>query len=138
MPPHLHPKSAATSTLFAGTLAASFIVVGIPHIFPCPRPRKGYADTEIVLNKDGKPVRRLKRPSKDLEGQEVLPQVGPQQTNGLRSLQEEAELFRQLEQEAKLLEKNKRECPVPKPTGVIGRLFGFQNSSGAASNAEPS
>src|ERR1700761_7663650 len=60
MPPHLHPRSTATSTLFAGTLLASFIVVGIPHVFPCPRPRTGYAaDTgQIQFDEDGKPIRR--------------------------------------------------------------------------------
>ena len=46
MPPHLHPRSSATTTLFASTLAASFIIVGIPHVFPCPAPRKGYLDAE--------------------------------------------------------------------------------------------
>ncbi|ERF72686.1 hypothetical protein EPUS_07479 [Endocarpon pusillum Z07020] len=55
MPPHLHPRSSATTTLFASTLAASFIIVGIPHIFPCPAPRKGY------LDEDGKVVGKRRR-----------------------------------------------------------------------------
>ncbi|KAF7512163.1 hypothetical protein GJ744_002325 [Endocarpon pusillum] len=55
MPPHLHPRSSATTTLFASTLAASFIIVGIPHIFPCPAPRKGY------LDEDGKVVAKRRR-----------------------------------------------------------------------------
>jgi cytochrome c oxidase assembly factor 2 len=40
-------------------------------------------------------------------------------------LGDEAALFRQF-QEAKILEKEARECPVPKPGGVLGRLLGFQ------------
>lgn len=55
MPPHLHPRSSATTTLFASTLAASFIIVGVPHIFPCPAPRKSYLDSE------GNPVRTRRR-----------------------------------------------------------------------------
>lgn len=47
-------------------------------------------------------------------------------TKSSRSLQDEAELFRQLQQEAEILEKQARECPVPKPTGWIGRVLGFE------------
>lgn len=41
-------------------------------------------------------------------------------------LGDEAALFRQFQEEAKILEKEARECPVPKPGGVLGRLLGFQ------------
>jgi cytochrome c oxidase assembly factor 2 len=51
-PPHLHPRSSATSTLFGVTLLASFIVVGIPHVFPCPRPRTTRLDPNTALNHD--------------------------------------------------------------------------------------
>src|SRR5271156_5612917 len=61
MPPPLHPRSTATSTLFAGTLLASFTVVAIPHLFPCPRPRRAYADTERQLDSEGRPAVRRKR-----------------------------------------------------------------------------
>ena len=47
MPSHLHPRSSATTTLFASTLAASFIIVGIPHIFPCPAPRRAFSDSSV-------------------------------------------------------------------------------------------
>ena len=36
MPPALHPRSAATTSLFTGTLLVSFAVVALPHLFPCP------------------------------------------------------------------------------------------------------
>src|SRR5947209_12176155 len=65
MPPHLHPRSTATSTLFAGTLLASFTVVAIPHLFPCPRPRRAYADAERHLDSEGGPVVRRKRRKSD-------------------------------------------------------------------------
>jgi cytochrome c oxidase assembly factor 2 len=111
--------------LFAGTLLASFIVVGIPHVFPCPVPRKNYADTERQLvDKDGNPLPRRNRPTLK----------NPSQTSAAnskansRSLQEEAELFRQLQLEAEILEKEARECPVPKPKGWIGRVLGFDSA----------
>jgi len=129
MPPHLHPRSAATSTLFAGTLAASFIVVGIPHIFPCPRPRKGYADSERQVDANGSPIRRRKRAAENSATNEKVLANAPQMGSGgkLRNLQEEAELFKQLEAEAKVVRKESHECPVPKPTGLVGRFLGFEN-----------
>ncbi|KAL2397087.1 hypothetical protein ABEF95_000327 [Exophiala dermatitidis] len=162
MPPHLHPRSTATSTLFAGTLLTSFIVIGIPHIFPCPRPRTGYADAgesqRIQFDEDGRPLKMQRRrynntrtgtqteteqisctkdqdrPSSGLA--EVLMQqhtpARPRSSNrGLtqsKDLEEEAALFRELQREAAALEKEARECPVPKPRGLIGRLLGFEDS----------
>ena len=52
MPPHLHPRSRMTSSLFATTVVASFLVVGLPHILPCPAPRVAYADADIALIDD--------------------------------------------------------------------------------------
>jgi cytochrome c oxidase assembly factor 2 len=136
MPPHLHPRSTATSTLFAGTLLASFTVVAIPHIFPCPRPRRAYADVErpVQLDSEGRPVRRKRRKS-DVEA----PQDKPPAVTGRASeacsaeskpkdlrITDEAALFRNFQEEAEMLEKEAHECPVPKPSGVLGRLLGFQ------------
>lgn len=105
MPPHLHPRSTATSTLFGATLLASFVVVGIPHVFPCPRPRNGQLDG----SKKAKTATNHNR------------------QNELRArtrLEEEIELFQELELEAAELERQSRECPVPKPKTILGRLFG--------------
>jgi cytochrome c oxidase assembly factor 2 len=151
MPPHLHPRSTATSTLFAGTLLASFTVVAIPHLFPCPRPRRAYADTERQLDSEGRPAVRRKRRKSD--EQQEQPAEAPEASlrppaqptpmtaaaagrgnNALAStkerkdltLEDEAALFRQFQGEAQMLEKEARECPVPKPGGVLGRLLGFQ------------
>ncbi|KIY03946.1 uncharacterized protein Z520_00638 [Fonsecaea multimorphosa CBS 102226] len=156
MPPHLHPRSTATSTLFAGTLLASFIVVGIPHVFPCPRPRTGYAAdagrATVELDEDGNPVvrrgqaRRLedkpstgKTPAEVAQEKELPQSKAPQpqpRTKGLtasKALDEEAALFRELQAEAEALEtqaRSARECPVPKPRGWVGRMLGFEEQQG--------
>jgi cytochrome c oxidase assembly factor 2 len=101
MPPHLHPRSAATSTLFGATLLASFVVVGIPHVFPCPRPRGGKLDGKTPSNLDRQ---------KDLIAR--------------TRLEEEIELFQMLELEADELARQRRECPMPKPRTILGRIFG--------------
>jgi hypothetical protein len=121
MPPHLHPRSTATSTLFAGTLLASFIVVGIPHVFPCPVPRHSYADSErqLQLDKDGNPIPK-RTPKQDSR-------LAKAEANKAKTLEDEAALFRQLQQEADMLEKQARECPVPRPKGWIGRVLGFES-----------
>lgn len=49
-----------------------------------------------------------------------------------KNLEEEAALFRELQREAEILEKadrEARECPVPKPTGMLGRLLGFEDKT---------
>lgn len=42
-----------------------------------------------------------------------------------KELEEEAALFRELQREAEALEREAGECPVPKPSGILGRLLGF-------------
>ncbi len=131
MPPHLHPRSAATSTLFAGTLLASFIVVGIPHVFPCPRPRRSYADSQRVqLDENGNPITTVtdaQPQQKELNSSDVKAAKGVTRSRS-RDMEDEAALFQQLKEEAELVEKQARECPVPKPSGYIGRLLGFEKS----------
>lgn len=132
MPPHLHPRSTATSTLFAGTLLASFIVVGIPHVFPCPRPRQGYADTEPQVDAEGRLIRRKRRKDHDdeksVEGANRRPESKDDRKGS--NLADEAMLFRQLQAEAEQLEREARACPVPKPKGLLGQLLGLQEKKG--------
>lgn len=143
MPPHLHPRSTATSTLFAGTLLASFTVVAIPHIFPCPRPRRAYADVErqVQLDSEGRPGRRKRRKS-DVEapqenppalagGVPQAPSTAEPKPKDLLHIADEAAIFRHFQAEAEMLEKEAHECPVPKPGGVLGRLLGFQQDGKA-------
>lgn len=131
MPPHLHPRSAATSTLFAGTLVASFVVIAVPHIWPCPRPRKAYNDSEIIFDDQGKPIKRLRRVKK---GSEQIPEnftAMPSQGRKGNSMEDEAKILYQLQAEAQALEEAsaRRPCPVPKPKGVVGRLLGFEEQN---------
>ncbi|KAA8652542.1 hypothetical protein EYZ11_002572 [Aspergillus tanneri] len=124
MPPHLHPRSRSTTSLFAATLLASLFVVGMPHLFPCPAPRRTLADSEMMLNEDGQPIQRLRRRRrKDTPpGMEENTLSHTPQTSD-----DEVSTFLQLEEEAKRLAMTGRECPVPKPRGVLGELLGFSS-----------
>ncbi|PHH69410.1 hypothetical protein CDD80_6749 [Ophiocordyceps camponoti-rufipedis] len=104
MPPHLHPRSRMTSSLFATTLVASFFVVALPHILPCPVPRTRYADGEVMIDDQGR--RKVWRRREAGEGAVVhLDQtVGPS--------------------------RSRRECPVPKPGGALGRWLASYKRDG--------
>jgi len=54
-----------TSTLFTSTLAIAFLVVGLPHILPCPVDRRQFTDA------DGKMQRRRRRRVEDTEETET-------------------------------------------------------------------
>ncbi|KDB26337.1 hypothetical protein H109_01859 [Trichophyton interdigitale MR816] len=143
MSSHLHPRSRSTMSLFTATLLASFLIVGVPHVFPCPAPRRALADSEIIVTADGQQIRRKRRrkepvpaagetvlsSSDQLAGQSVLGSAATNIMNQTpavgRELREQAVEFRQMEAEAKELEKAARECPVPKPKGILGQLLGF-------------
>ena len=103
---HLHPRSGATSTLFTTTLAVSFLVVALPHLLPCPVDRRQFADS--VETVDGKPRRRRRRPI-DTDAAEE----GVELTAGVDASEEG---------------RRKRECPVPKPSGLVGQMMGFKKT----------
>ncbi|KAI5866634.1 hypothetical protein GGS23DRAFT_280358 [Durotheca rogersii] len=105
MPPHLHPRSRMTSSLFATTVAASFFVVALPHILPCPAPRVAYADSDGARRRR---PRRAPQPGREEDGDDDAIAIattaaapGARKTPGAR------------------------ECPVPKPGGFVGELMGF-------------
>lgn len=98
-----------TSSLFATTVAASFLVVGLPHILPCPAPRVTYAEGEIVVGEDGKRRRRKRRETPEVKDGIVQFESTPADAESMR-LQ---------------AERSKRECPVPKPGGMLGEWLGF-------------
>ncbi|KAI0482469.1 hypothetical protein GGR56DRAFT_188773 [Xylariaceae sp. FL0804] len=78
MPPHLHPRSRMTSSLFATTVAVSFFAVALPHVLPCPAPRVAFADSE--LNPDGTTRRRRRRrPPQQTQTQQEMEQEQEQQ-----------------------------------------------------------
>lgn len=63
-----------------------------------------------------------------------------QTMNGARSagksLTDEQAVFFRLQEEAQALEKERRECPVPKPKGIIGEMLGFTRSGASKPNPE--
>jgi cytochrome c oxidase assembly factor 2 len=127
MPPHLHPRSRLTSSLFATTLFASFFVVALPHVLPCPAPRVLYAD-------DGTPM-----PRKQRRRPAVCLNENNENENGekdvLGSRAEEVEVEGEdMGGREKLA---KRECPVPKPPGILGEILGFKSSTGEGKNKPP-
>ncbi|KAI1409112.1 hypothetical protein F5Y13DRAFT_170713 [Hypoxylon sp. FL1857] len=127
MPPHLHPRSRMTSSLFATTVAASFFVVALPHILPCPAPRVAYADSEKAA--DGTRRRRRRKPE---------PAVVK---DGIAQFESPSEDFERTTAETRgdaTRARRERECPVPKPGGVIGELMGFNKSKTEDGKREPS
>lgn len=111
MPPHLHPRSLTTTSLLGTTLLVSFLVVGMPHIIPCPAPRLAFAEGEqiSISSEEGGGRRRRRRRKADQGGQE-------------ESISEEESVT--LLGQRKESIKKARECPVPKPMGIIGSLLG--------------
>lgn len=102
-----------TSSLFATTVVASFLVVGVPHVLPCPAPRGTYADGEIVVGEDGKRRRRRRRETPEVkDGIVHFDQSG------------EDEAIRRARSA-----RSTRECPVPKPGGILGEWLGFHGDS---------
>lgn len=42
-------------------------------------------------------------------------------------MKDEAAVLKMFQEEARRLEKEARECPVPKPSGWFGRVLGFES-----------
>lgn len=116
-PPHLHPRSRMTSSLFATTMFASFFVVALPHVLPCPAPRVAYADGEIIEDQNGRRRRRRQR----IQAQEPTIKDGIVDFNNIAA----ADVVEQEEGRRR----SRRECPVPKPGGKVGEFLGFKNTS---------
>ncbi|KAK0391213.1 hypothetical protein NLU13_0714 [Sarocladium strictum] len=114
MPPHLHPRSRTTSTLFATTVFASFFVVALPHILPCPVPQTRFADGEVIIDENGR-RRRWKR------------KETPEVRDGIAQFGQTAPDEELMGPGKKV--PDKRECPVPKPGGMLGEWLGFHKDS---------
>ncbi|KUI56899.1 hypothetical protein VP1G_04209 [Cytospora mali] len=108
-----------TSSLFATTMFASFFVVALPHLLPCPAPRVTYADGEIIEDENGR-RRRRRRP----QAQEAEAKDGVVQLHSVT----QADL---IEQQVK---RGRHECPVPKPGGKLGELLGFKQAGAQQSD----
>lgn len=100
--------------MFTSTLAFSFLIVGIPHVLPCPVPPRPLAEGEtweVYTDKEGR--RRRRRISKiDNDGT----QADNKSDMGMDALEE--------------ARRRARECPVPKPTGLVGQIMGFKPNEG--------
>jgi cytochrome c oxidase assembly factor 2 len=96
-----------TTSLFTTTLALSFLVVATPHLLPCPVDRRVLADSSNPEALTGKRRRRkvvTEETCNDVMGEERMRKRLEQQT----------------------WETPKRECPVPKPGGLIGQVLGVK------------
>jgi cytochrome c oxidase assembly factor 2 len=102
---YLHPRSRQTGTLFTATLAISFFVVALPHLLPCPVDRRQYADTIELPDGTIRRRRRTVVEASDGSGGEAEVMVAESLSDGSRP---------------------KRECPVPKPGGLVGQIMGFE------------
>ncbi|KAF2240098.1 hypothetical protein EV356DRAFT_10522 [Viridothelium virens] len=122
MPPYLHPRSGLTTSLFTTTLAVSFLVVSIPHILPCPVNPKQLAESDA----DGfdaaakRAKRRERRPLKHLEIGEKPGTHGPRAAGESGDGDQDGDTLSTVEMA------RRRECPVPKPGGLIGEIMGFR------------
>lgn len=138
MPPHLHPRSKFTSSLFACTLFASFFIVALPHVLPCPAPRVAYADDGSGSQR---PRRRRRKCPVDEVGEQTQEQRQLKLARGEMENKPQFKDFNQSIQEemgprgdtddGEDIERRrlaKRECPVPKPGGFVGGLLGFKSS----------
>ena len=124
MTPHLHPRSRLTTSLFGTTLLISFLVVGMPHIVPCPAPRVKFADSDFEVTEDGR--RRRRRRTTEPSINETCRLDGEKQAPLHISEEEKAMMRRQA-----------HECPIPKPLGIIGRILGFQDGDNGDERSRP-
>ncbi|KAI0516841.1 hypothetical protein F5B22DRAFT_646577 [Xylaria bambusicola] len=131
MPPHLHPRSRMTSSLFATTVAASFLVVGLPHLLPCPAPRVAYAD---AASPDGSRRRSRRRSQQPTEVKDGIAQFEGVSNSSGSGDEEAGTTTGEFTAMTSTPPRGKRECPVPKPPGVIGQLMGF-NKDGSKSRS---
>ena len=136
MPPHLHPRSRTTSSLFATTVLASFVVVALPHLLPCPAQKPiAWADggVEQVEYVDEHGQRRVRRRRRRSIGDPVKHPLS-QPCQGVAEANKDGVVQQQHQQQFGFGEDDgtderaavRRECPVPKPSGAIGRWLGFK------------
>lgn len=108
MPPVLHPRSNYTTSLFATTLAVAFLVVGLPHILPCPVPAGQYADARSQHLQQIQQKQLRKSGSGTVNAHDTSINI-PKSSSALKPRPD-------------------RECPVPKPQGILGRVLGFEHT----------
>jgi cytochrome c oxidase assembly factor 2 len=118
MPPRFHPRSRLTSSLFATTLLASFLVVGLPHVIPCPAPRIAFADGEMSTDGTTKWRKRRKSPDPGLGGVNDSKKLEDRLIDDEENLEDGVDVTRP-----------PRECLIPKLDGIARDILGFNNDS---------
>jgi cytochrome c oxidase assembly factor 2 len=93
-------------SLFTTTLMFSFLVVAAPHIMPCPVDPRTLADS---ADPTGENRRRRRRRI-------------PEDESCNDAMSEDRRRRRLIEEKLAA----KRECPVPKPGGLIGQVLGVK------------
>lgn len=81
------------------------------------RPRRRRKAPESTLQEDNMQY------AKEIAAAKVVP------TQFADSSADEVATFLQMEAEAESLARIGRECPVPKPRGIVGQLLGFSNNN---------
>ena len=105
----MHPRSRMTASLFTTTLMVSFLVVAAPHLIPCPVDPRTLNDSADPTRKRRR--RRIAEPEED--GNDVLSKDAK-----IRMIQDKFN--------------PKRECPIPKPGGLVGQVLGMTRSEDAS------
>ncbi|KAL9089444.1 MAG: hypothetical protein Q9165_005765 [Trypethelium subeluteriae] len=123
MPPYLHPRSGMTTSLFTTTLAVSFLVVGIPHILPCPVNPKQLAESDAD-GFEGAAKRAKRQERRRLRQSEIEERPG---TDVSRAASESTGGDQDGDTLSTMDRARRRECPVPKPGGLVGEILGFRN-----------
>lgn len=80
----------------------------------------------MMITADGQQVQRIRRKRRKFE--DAPDQLGTIAGQTPQVVDEEVSTFLQMEEEAERMAKVGRECPVPKPGGIIGEILGFRNS----------
>ena len=84
----------------------------------------------MTITADGQQVPRMRRRRrKDMDPDSDAARPSLPTPSG--AVDEEVTTFFQMEEEAEKMAHVSRECPVPKPKGVLGELLGFRNARGS-------
>lgn len=112
-----------TTSLFTTTLMVSFLVVAAPHLIPCPVDPRTLADSADPTGENRRRRRRRRRIVETEEREGCTDGQSDEQRQRQRWALEEKLSAR-------------RECPVPKPGGLIGTVLGVGEERGKEEEEE--
>ena len=107
-----------TSSLFATTVLASFFVVALPHVLPCPVPATRYADGDVLIDENGRRKVWRRRDAVEPEVKDGIVHFGAADTTMTST------------------GAMRRGCPLPKPGGMLGEWLGFHKADDANNRAD--